>query len=574
MSTSNGLSSTVVLRCLGIAANAVCAGGLFIFPLFSPALVQHHHFTQPQLTTIVLSGMVGQYPFAAFVGKVLDARGARTCSLIAGFMFSLGFGLFAYEIADAPEVPNGDETVHVFRRMVVYFGLVGLGTVFSYFSIVFSATQTFPRYIGIASGTSMALFGCSPLLLTSIADHFFTTQTAAGETILNVTRFLTCLSLVTGLSHILGAVTLPGRSSTASPTTSPTREDNRPSELAIQERPSIHQPSPSTSGETTPLLGRRSLSPSSMSSKKSVAVEVDVVEAREVTPPQHGSTLDLICDPWFPTLLAVVAILVGCCEMVIANLSPIFLSLRSSGVPSSMLFAQGVRTLTAGSSISTQIQLLSVTNTLARLTIGPLADFMAPVPVSFSRGSGTVAAGSVPADAAANEAPGDPTKPKAGVYYAFPRAHYISRIAFLLGATLLCLTTFALFLMINSSTSKEGSMSLLSVGVGISYGTTFTILPGILTAIYGSANLGRNFGILSYAPFVGTSVFSYLFAFLLERNSSPPFAPAPIADSTEGPVAMCTGPQCWQTTFSVSVGALALACCVSGVLWRRWQGRV
>lgn len=158
----------------------------------------------------------------------------------------------------------------------------------------------------------MALFGCSPLLLTSIADHFFTTQTAAGETILNVTRFLTCLSLVTGLSHILGAVTLPGRSSTASSTTSPTREDNPPSELAIQERPSIHQPSPSTSGETTPLLGRRSLSPSSMSSKNSVAVEVDVVEAREVTPPQHGSTLDLICDPWFPTLLAVVAILVGC----------------------------------------------------------------------------------------------------------------------------------------------------------------------------------------------------------------------------------------------------------------------
>lgn len=75
--------------------------------------------------------MVGQYPFAALVGKVLDTRGARTCSLIAAAAFALGFGLFAYEIADAQEVPVDEDNRHVFRRMVVYFGLVGLGTVFS-----------------------------------------------------------------------------------------------------------------------------------------------------------------------------------------------------------------------------------------------------------------------------------------------------------------------------------------------------------------------------------------------------------------------------------------------------------
>lgn len=75
--------------------------------------------------------MVGQYPFAAIVGKILDTRGARTCSLIAAFMFSLGFGLFADEVADAPEYPKAEETTHVFRRMVVYFGMIGLGTVFS-----------------------------------------------------------------------------------------------------------------------------------------------------------------------------------------------------------------------------------------------------------------------------------------------------------------------------------------------------------------------------------------------------------------------------------------------------------
>ena len=161
----------------------------------------------------------------------------------------------------------------------------------------------------------MALFGCSPLLLTLIADHFFTTQTGAGETVLNVTRFLTCLSLVTGLSHILGAVTLPGRSFMVPPSTSPAREDEQPSELDVQEGPSMHR-EPSSSSETTPLLGRRSLSPSSTSSKKSVTVEVDIVEVQEVSPPQHGSTLDLVRDPWFLGLLVVVAIVVGCVSSI------------------------------------------------------------------------------------------------------------------------------------------------------------------------------------------------------------------------------------------------------------------
>ena len=75
--------------------------------------------------------MVGQYPFAALVGKILDTHGARTCSFIAGLMFSLGFGLFAYEISGAPEYPKEEDTLRVFRRMVLYFGMIGLGTVFS-----------------------------------------------------------------------------------------------------------------------------------------------------------------------------------------------------------------------------------------------------------------------------------------------------------------------------------------------------------------------------------------------------------------------------------------------------------
>ena len=63
----------LTMTCISIAANAydflnpanslslltsgirLCAGGIFTFPLLSPALAEHLKLTQPQLTTIVLA---------------------------------------------------------------------------------------------------------------------------------------------------------------------------------------------------------------------------------------------------------------------------------------------------------------------------------------------------------------------------------------------------------------------------------------------------------------------------------------------------------------------------------------
>ena len=74
--------------------------------------------------------MVGQYPFAAIVGKVKDSYGARVCSLIASAMFILGFGLFAHEISQTPEdIPA--PSLLSFWKLVLYFGTVGLASVFS-----------------------------------------------------------------------------------------------------------------------------------------------------------------------------------------------------------------------------------------------------------------------------------------------------------------------------------------------------------------------------------------------------------------------------------------------------------
>lgn len=73
---------------------------------------------------------MGQYPFAAIIGKVVDKYGPWACSIIASCLFFAGFGLFAKEIANTPDditVPSAS----TFHHLTAYFFIAGLGTAFS-----------------------------------------------------------------------------------------------------------------------------------------------------------------------------------------------------------------------------------------------------------------------------------------------------------------------------------------------------------------------------------------------------------------------------------------------------------
>jgi len=490
-------SGTGVLRhvrltftCISIVANALFAGGIFIFPLFSPALASHLKLTQPQLTTIVLAGMMGQYPFAAFVGKVIDHYGPWLCSLVSAVLFSSGFGFFSWEIA---KTPNGitQPSSTSFHNLTFFFFLAGLGTVFSLFSSLFAASKTFPHYLGIASGASMALFGLSPLFLSVLASSFFTDP----ETGLNVTRFLKFHAIVAGFIHLIGAVTLK------LPAVS------EPTALSA-----VGDPEQATEpDERSALLPRKPPG------------DVDVL----VPADQHSSTMDLLRDRNFWTLFLVSLVVLGSCEMVISNIGTIVLSHPISS-SSSGINVLGVPSTDVAT--STQVRILSLSNTVSRLLVGPVADFVSPVASYLPNGDRS-----------------------------YPRKHRISRIAFLVGPTILLASTY---FWMELGIRSQATLWALSIGAGISYGITFTILPSLVSSIWGLSNLGRNFGIMTYAPFVGTPLFSYLYAFVSAGHT----------DSDQGSV--CKGVECWQLTFWVGFAGALVALCGSAMLWRQWKGRV
>ncbi|KAI0362273.1 MFS general substrate transporter [Trametes cingulata] len=488
----------LALTCCAVAANAICAGGVYSFPLIAPALVEKLKLTQPQLTTIALAGMAGQYPFAALVGKAIDRYGPWSCSLAACILNGLGFSLFAREVArTSPDITQ--PSTSSFHLLVLYFGMIGLATVCSYFALVFAATKTFPQYIGIASGTSMSIFGLSPFFLSLVSSRYFTT---AGHTV-DVAGFFTLMAVLTGSVHLVSTLIfrvnpIP-REAVAEPT------DTGSGEGSSTDAEYVGTPSGGALEEEEPLL------PDSTPKPKDPAT-VHVIPVQE---PQHGSTLDLFKDPYFWVLSVWMLIVVGSAEMVVSNLGTIVLSLPSSSS-------------NATANVAAQVRLLSFFNTISRLLIGPLADLLAPV-ASYLDG-----------------------------VWAFSRRRRTSRVVFVVATALILATTFT---WLEVGVRTQEAIWPLSVGTGIAYGSTFTVLPGILSSIWGLPNLGRNFGIISYTAFVGTTIFSYLYAFVAARHVPP------------GENA-CIGVECWRTTFWIATGTSLLACAASLILWKRWRERV
>ncbi|KAG9226412.1 hypothetical protein CCMSSC00406_0003291 [Pleurotus cornucopiae] len=457
------------VACCSIIVNALFAGGIFIFPIISPALVSHLKLTQPQLTTIVLAGMVGQYPFSVLVGYMIDYYGPAACSLVASVMFSAAFSCFSHEISIAPDDISVSSSA-TFYKLTLYFFVAGLGTVFSYFSLLFSAAQCFPNHPGIASGLSTAVFGLSPLFLSLLASNLFTT--ASG---LQVIPFLRFLAICTGVVHLCGFVTLRIPKPTPLP--------------------------PAQPSEHTPLLQSAS------------------GESGTQQQPRDDSLLGLLSDRFFWILFLACVLTLGYCEMIISNIGTIVLSLSKSTVHSQ----ESMEAIA-----SQQVRLISFSNTASRIVVGPLADFISPVASHLPSG-----------------------------LRALPSHHFISRVAFISVPTaLLVISSLVMIFTID----EPQKIWILSAGIGMSYGTIFTLLPSILSAIWGVPSLGRNFGALTYAPFIGTPIFSYLYAFVSAKQS------------VGG--GLCIGTSCWIPTFWTSFVSLSVALLATLYLWKAWKGHL
>jgi MFS family permease len=187
--------------------------------------------------------------------------------------------------------------------------------------------------------------------------------------------------------------------------------------------------------------------------------------------------------------------------MVISNIGTILLALPT-----------GVRAQTTP---SIQVRLLSASNTTSRIGAGLVMDHFSPRSASL-------------------------------------KIRQTTRIK-LVYSCALCLTLTYAWMACFIKTQQ--SIWILSVGTGAAYGATWTIVPGLVAVMWGNRDAGRNFGLVSYAPFFGTPFFTYLYAF--------------VSDNSRGEDPTCHGVRCWRTTFWTCTVAAGVATLAASVLWRR-----
>ncbi|KAL8287494.1 hypothetical protein RQP46_003352 [Phenoliferia psychrophenolica] len=257
-------------------------------------------------------------------------------------------------------------------------------------------------------------------------------------------------------------------------------------------------------------------------------------------------------DPTFWLFGLAILLSIGPCEMVMASLGGVVESLlgfhitKGAIAPDTASRALGLRRL--------HVQIISIANTFSRLIAGGVSDWL-----SYS------AAPSPP-----------PTRPPSPVRHGHSRSRSrsdsvkayfhtpprLSRLAFLVGAAALLSAAFTYVALL---LKVPAGLWVLSVSVGIGYGTIFTLSPAVVRTVYPSADFGRNFGLLNWFSALGAVIFTPLYGVLSDLAS----------ESQKQKNGVCYGRACWHDVFVVSAISTAMAGVLVLVLWRGWwRGKV
>lgn len=205
---------------------------------------------------------------------------------------------------------------------------------------------------------------------------------------------------------------------------------------------------------------------------------------------------------------------------------------------------------------ASHVSIIAVSSTLARLATGTLCDYFAP-----SLESQAIQAPEAASDSSYSSHFYSDTDSSFSDDSDRPRWS-ISRLYFLLIATI----SFAIALLALATTlphEQPRLFPIISVMVGLGYGAIFSLLPIIISAVWGVDNFGTNWGLAVVAPAAGAALWSAIYSTIYQHE----IRPSPQDDIR------CYGPDCYNATFAGMTVASLLAMVLWGLAWRTWNSR-
>ncbi|KAI1002200.1 putative transporter [Podosphaera aphanis] len=505
-------------------SSCLCAGSINVYSLYGHLFQERLKFTQIQVNTASVAAELALYLSASGFGFICDRFGPGPLSFASAILYLIGYLLAAFTYNNGSKVSPGlgeaqGSTVWI---MVIAFVLIGLATAMMYLSAVTTCAKNFGKgkHKGFAMASPIAAFGLSGLWQSQVGTRILYEHLPDGSRgDVDVFKFFLFLAILLFAVGFVGTFLLR-------------IVDTDDLILEVdEERSRLLE---NTQGSSC----QRSYGSTCDESNDRVAEAQRIIKVKEdsLRKMQFHNQLDknFLKDHTMWWLAAGFFLVSGPGEAFCTNLGTILGTLHP--LHSNENFIK----TTAG----TQISVVAITSTVARIVFGSLTDFLAPSPTSNHNTS-------------INNIVRKHKSP-------FSLYHLtISRVSFLIGSALL-LSIGQVLLATGLIQNHAERFWIISSLIGCGYGAIFSLTPLIIGVIWGVENFGTNWGIIAMVPALGATFWSLIYSIVYQMNAQNRRRPDDEHD------VFCFGKSCYSATFwamSVSVWAGCLFW-----LWA-WKGQ-
>lgn len=530
-------------------ARSLCAGSITTYSLYAPRFLTRLHYTQLQVNGISIAAEVGLYLLVPFFGYLCDRYSPRPLSLLSSVLFGFGYLLAAFVYRAGPPPSDSSPDGHGFpcELMAIAFVAIGAGTSCMYLSGVATCAKNSckSKHGGLILAFPIAAFGLSGMWQSQIGAHLLQEPSPAGDqAVLDVFRyflFLGILLMLVGLLGTFGLTIVNEDELIERGWEEAERSGLLESSDMFDAQGEIRHHYGTIENAEDPPTGRpgAEMDDSVHSKQKPDGKDVSL-RLKKVWLLNH-ETRSFLSDGSMWLLAAGFFLVTGPGEAYINNVGTIIETLTPriwSGPP-------------PAGEISTHVSLIAVTSTVARLFTGFMVDVFTPR--SSHSASSRIS----------NNRPSNQMQ--------------VSRMVFLLpSAFLLCIgyLTMSILPLLPAADTDPSFLLATSALVGFGYGACFSLVPLLISVVWGVGNFATNWGIVAIMPAPGAALWSVVYSLGYAAAMRKGNGQAGDGDNgKEGESGQCHSSRCFAGWAWGCAGSVALATLLWGFAWRIWKRR-
>ncbi|PYH90610.1 putative MFS monocarboxylic acid transporter [Aspergillus ellipticus CBS 707.79] len=525
-----------VISCLG-------AGSITAFSLYGPLLLTRLHYSQLRVNSVAIAAEVAMYLPVPLFGYLCDRYSPSPLALFSGFVFGAGYLLAAlvYKSGPPPDV-GGDGWP--FWVMIVAFIAIGVATSCMYLAAVATCAKNFGRgkHKGIMLAVPIAAFGLSGMWQSQVGTYLLYERLDDGTRgDVDVYKYFIFLAILLFCIGIVGTFALRIVDEDEEKYIDEAVDELERSGILeesefFQSRSEVRAAYGTFSQEDAGSDGELTITQSEEEREaERLEKEREEEERRKKNWLLNYETRVFLQDKSMWWLALGFFLVTGPGEAYINNLGTIVQTLTPISSPPNTPPPAGLP--------STHVTTVALTSTIARLLTGSLSDLFAP-PATHLFPSNL-------------EAAIRPTSPTGETRTTFTRLAFLLPSAFLLSIGYLLLASpFPL---------SHPSLTHISTAlIGLGYGSAFSLVPIIISVVWGVENFATNWGIVAMVPAAGAAVWGIVYSTAYQDATD---------HGNGSPDGQCHGWKCfgfWAVGCTLSVWVAIVAWTVA---WRVWKRR-